>query len=107
MKMNKKEELDNFDTNTIVISFINLMSKLILGLDEKDDVINQIKAIRNLEQLKICYLRYFDEYANYFYKYWSWIRRPFDEDLLFKFVDKLFGKIGERLHNELINRFKD
>lgn len=62
--------------------------------------------MRNLEQLKICNLRYFDEYANYFYKYWSEIGRPFDEDLWLKFVDKLPCKIREKLHNELINWFK-
>ena len=102
----KLEELDNFDINITVISFIDLMKKLVLGVDEKDDVIKQIKIIRNLEQLKICDLRYFDEYANYFYKYWSEIGRPFDEYLLLKFVDKLPGKIREKLHNELINWFK-
>ena len=39
MKKNKVEELDNFDINVKVISFTDLMGKLILGLDEKDDVI--------------------------------------------------------------------
>ena len=82
------------------------MKKLVLGVDEKDYVIKQIKSIRNLQQLKIYDLRLFDEYANYFYKYWSEIGRPFDEDLLLKFVDKLLGRIGEKLHNELINWFK-
>ena len=106
MKKNKLEELDNFDINITVISFIDLMKKLILGVDEKDDAIKQIKAIRNLEQLKICNLRYFDKYANYFYKYWSEIGRPFNEDLLLKSVDKLLGKIGEKLHNKIINWFK-
>ena len=81
MKKNKLEELDNFHTNITVISLIDLMKKLVLGVDEKDDVIKQIKAIRNLQQLKIYDLRLFDEYANYFYKYWSEIGRPFDEDL--------------------------
>ena len=62
---NKLEELENFDINITVISFMDLMKKI---------------SIRNLEQLKICDLRYFDEYANNFYKYWSEIGRPFDED---------------------------
>ena len=51
MKANKLEELNDFDANIIVISFIDLISKLILGvgIDEKDNVIKQIKAIRSLE----------------------------------------------------------
>ena len=105
-KKNGIEEVDNFNKNITTINFINFMSKLVLGVDEKDDVIKQIKAIRNLEYLKICDLKYFDEYANYFYKYWSDIGRPFNEDLLLKFVDKLPRQIRERLHNELINWFK-
>lgn len=40
-----------------------------------------------------------------FYKFCRDIGRPFDEDLLLKIVDKLWGKIGERLHIELINWF--
>lgn len=53
--MYQKKELDNFNTNIIVISFTNLMSKLIVRVEGKEnDIIKQIKAIRNLEQLKIC-----------------------------------------------------
>ena len=72
MKKNKIEEVDNIDTNIIVISFIDLMKKLISGIDEEDDVV---------KQLKTCDLKYFDKYANYYYKYWSEIGRPFNEDL--------------------------
>ena len=51
MKTNNIEELNDFDANITVINFINMISKLVLGvgIDEKDDVIKQIKAIRNLE----------------------------------------------------------
>ena len=108
MKNNNLDEINEFDTNITVISFIDLISKLVLGvgIDEKDDVIKQIKAIRSLEQLKICDLQYFDHYANLFYKYWSQIGKPFDRDLLLKFVNKLLGKIGERLYTDLINWFQ-
>ena len=33
MKKNERKELDNFGTNIIVINFIDLMRKLILGID--------------------------------------------------------------------------
>ena len=39
MKKNKIEELDNFDINITIVNFIDLMKKLILGVDEKDNVI--------------------------------------------------------------------
>ena len=45
-KKNGIEEVDNFNKNITTINFINFMSKLVLGVDEKDDVIKQIKAIR-------------------------------------------------------------
>ena len=56
MKNNNLDEFNEFDTNITVISFIDLIGKLVLGvgIDEKDDVVKQIKAIRSLEQLKIC-----------------------------------------------------
>lgn len=64
---NNWEELNEFDTNIAVISFTDTISKLIMGvgIDEKDDVIKQIKAIRILKQLKMWH------YANMLYKYWS------------------------------------
>lgn len=34
------------------------------------------------------------------------MRWPFEEDFLLKFLVKLPRKIGEKLHNELINWFK-
>lgn len=37
------------------------MSKLIVGVGEKDDGIKQIKVIKNLKQLNICDLRFFDK----------------------------------------------
>lgn len=65
---------------------MDVISKLVLSIDidEKDDILKQIRAIRNFEQLKICDLKYFDQYADLFYKYWSQVGRPFDQDLLLK-----------------------
>ena len=75
-------------------------------MEEVDDVQKQIRAIRSLEQLKICDLHYFDYYVDLFYKYWSQIGRPYDEELLMKFVTKLPGKIGEKLYKDLTEWFK-
>lgn len=47
MKLYTKEELDNFDTNITVISFTNLMSKLILGVEEKKIMLsNKLKLLK-------------------------------------------------------------
>ena len=75
--MYQKIELYNFNTNIIVISFTNLMSKLIVRVEGKEnDIIKQIKAIRNLEQLKICDLVFLNEqyYIDYLTSNWNIVR---------------------------------
>ena len=104
----RKSELDEFEVNITVLSFIDAIRKCILGssMEEVDDSQKQVRAIRSLEQLKICDLHYFDHYVDLFYKYWSQIGRPYDENLLMKFVTKLPGKIGEKLYKDLTEWFK-
>lgn len=55
MKKNNLEELKDFVTNITIISFIDMINKLVVrvGIEKKHDIIKQIKAIRNLEQLKM------------------------------------------------------
>ena len=105
----RRTELDEFKINITVLSFIDAIRKCILGssMEEVDDVQKQVRAIRSLEQLKICDLHYFDHYVDLFYKYWSQIGRPYDENLLMKFVTKLPGKIGEKLYKDLTEWFKN
>lgn len=72
--MYQKIELYNFNTNIIVISFTNLMSKLTARVERKEkDIIKPIKAIRNLEQLKICDLVFLNEqyYIDYLTSNWN------------------------------------
>ena len=48
----KQKELDEFEINITVLSFIDAIRKCILGssMEEVDDVQKHIRAIRSLEQ---------------------------------------------------------
>ncbi|CAL8993865.1 unnamed protein product [Prunus brigantina] len=90
------KEMFNIDAFVKLIKYEFLDHNRLDGRNEQE----QIRAIRNLEQLQICDLQYISEYTSDFFKYLGRTGRIDDLNLLDTYMTKIKGPIGERIWNE-------
>ena len=101
-KVQNPEQHQAAKTHFNIDGFVNLIKQEFLDhnrLDGRSEQ-EQIRAIRNLEQLQICDLQYIAEYTTYFFKYLGRTSRISDINLLDTYMTKIKGPIGEKIWNE-------
>ena len=101
-KINNPEQHQAAKTTFNIDAFVQLIKMEFLDhnrLDGRNEQ-EQIKAIRNLEQLQICDLQYIGEYTTDFFKYLGRTSRINDINLLNSYMTKIKGPIGEKIWTE-------